>query len=631
MGQGQSGPGPPQSIEHLSARLTQTFATKCYTPLELYCFKEVFRTLADHESDLKYWSESTLCRFLELPDDLNVGPIIFQLVSYAGAFPFPSQAPAILTNDALLRGITVLTGRWGKVLRGGKGGGDGGRRAWRREIWRGCSVFDRGEGPHGVKDKSNIVTGKEQERKTSAQGFAIDKPGESEEDEEDEDDGLVYSAFELMDAADAFKVADQTNILHAMIPSDNFLRLLQLLLLAAPLTPQESLGVYGVMLDEKRLSRLRETANCMLASFGVEKNPGISYKTFEKVMSTTMPHVLDGLQPLFEHFLFPKDFDLAKRKQSSSSLPPVHVPPTPTKELPPLEPLLPSEGDILDYAVLNQLSSFLSGNTLFRRLQPLYSGNNGFSMGQFEKTVFNWRAPSILLVSGTILSSHTKDRRERDFLDTLPYKRFHSSTSKGEDDGEGTRVTYGAYVPTPWKQTPKSCFGDSKTILFQLSPTHDVFPASTLDTSYIYFNRPPSGHTGLGFGSPLPSPTLSRRHPTNTPTSLPLSPLSLHIDDGLEFGVFTHDSNGGGSFLPSSLPMRGGVDWQDRFQIDALEVWGCGGSEEAEEQRKRWAWEEREAEARRRINFGTGDLEADRELLRMAGLIGQGRSGGSMG
>jgi hypothetical protein len=78
--------------------------------------------------------------------------------------------------------------------------------------------------------------------------------------------------------------------------------------------------------------------------------------------------------------------------------------------------------------------------------------------------------------------------------------------------------------------------------------------------------------------------------------------------------------------------MRKNADWQDRFEIDAVEVWGCGGSEVAEEQRKAWAWEEKEAEARRRINLGTGDLEADRELLKMAGLIGGGGrdSGGSM-
>ncbi|KAK3079134.1 Restriction of telomere capping protein 5 [Coniosporium uncinatum] len=114
---------------------------------------------------------------------------------------------------------------------------------------------------------------------------------------------------------------------------------------------------------------------------------------------------------------------------------------------------------------------------------------------------------------------------------------------------------------------------------------------------------------------------------------VPLGPVSLHFDDALEFGVFTHERSGGGSFLtPEHLQSDTSAnDWQDRFEIDALEVWGCGGSEEAEEQRKAWQWEEREAEARRRINLGTGDIEADKELLRMAGIISGERSGGSMG
>ena len=61
-----------------------------------------------------------------------------------------------------------------------------------------------------------------------------------------------------------------------------------------------------------------------------------------------------------------------------------------------------------------------------------------------------------------------------------------------------------------------------------------------------------------------------------------------------------------------------------------MEVWGCGGDEEAQKQRAAWAWEEREAAARRNVNLGK-DIEADRALLEMAGLVGNhGASGGSM-
>ncbi|KAE9981391.1 hypothetical protein EG327_006244 [Venturia inaequalis] len=633
MGQASSHPGPPPTIEALSATLTQTFATKCYTPIELYCFKSVFRTLADDSDHLKYWSEATLCRFLELPDALLAGPIVFQLASYLGAFPFPSQAPAILTNDALLRALTVLTGRWVKCMKSGREGR--GKVVWRREIWRGCAVFDREAGSKEEKLEERSGNVEREAISVAPKGFAEDEPGEEDEGEEDDEDGLEYSAFELLDATEAFKHGEKAKTLHAMVPSDNFLRLLELLLLAAPITPQESLVTYAAMLDEKKLNRLRETANCMLASFGIEQHPGIRYRSFERVTSATMPYLFDSLQPIFEKFLFPV-VDLHQRKPSSTSIP-AELPP-PTKSIP--EPILDAEGDILDLSLLTQLSSFLGGNSLFRRLRPLYSGNtHGFSMGQFEKSVFNWRAPSILLVSGSLIPESPTSSHDRAYVETLPYKRFSSSipSSKDHQKGQNRRIVYGAYIPVPWKQSPKQNFGTNQTKLFQLSPMHDVFEASKMDESYVYFNKPPSTHTGLGFGSPLPSNTTGTasgrliRRGSQVSNLLPLGPISLHIDDALEFATFTHDSQGGGSFLPSQLPIRRGKDWQDRFSIEALEVWGCGGTEEAEEQRKAWAWEEREAESRRRINLGTGDVEADRELLKMAGLIGAGQSGGSMG
>src|SRR5258708_2583695 len=117
------------SLEALSYQLTESFATKCLTPLELYIFKTVFKAHATTSSGVTYWTQSTLTEFLGLPDHpgLPIAHVIFQLAGYIGAFPFPSQAPAILTNDALLRVVVVMTGRHTKVLRGD-------RRTWEREI-----------------------------------------------------------------------------------------------------------------------------------------------------------------------------------------------------------------------------------------------------------------------------------------------------------------------------------------------------------------------------------------------------------------------------------------------------------------------------------------------------------------
>ena len=540
--------------------------------------------------------------------------------SYLGAFPFPSQAPAILTYEALLKVVTILTERYGAVLKKRK------REIWLRELYRSLAVHDKGL-KQDVADKT-----KEKEKDVQGgsggggnQGFAIDAPEEGEEDE-DEDDELVLAALDSMDAVEVFKHGEHSDVHHSIIPTDNFLKLVELLLLIAPIDAQESLSTFAGELTKERIENLRQTASVILSSFDVSTTqPGITYRTFNTVVSACLPYLFNGLNPLFEHFLFAKDFDLAKRKPGSSSPTaekhPVIPPPKPV-----LEPVLRDPGEILNLTTLSQLSFFLKGNDLFRRLRPLYSGNtHGFSMGSFEKQAFNWRAPTILLVSGRLLPSEPSSTRERAFADSLPPKRYPSSS-----DAEDATITFGAYIPAQWKLTHKSCFGDSSTVLFQLSPTHDVFTASSYSNDYVYFNRPPTHPSGLGLGTPVPHQSASL-HSSSSSTVFRPSPVSLHLDDALEFGVFTHLAEGGGSFHPSKLPGRRGKNWQDRFEIDSLEVWGCGGDEVAEAQRKEWAFQEREAEARRRINLGTGDIDADRELLKMAGLIGQGQSGGSMG
>ncbi|KAF1990472.1 hypothetical protein K402DRAFT_348625 [Aulographum hederae CBS 113979] len=628
MGQGHSEP-ESVSIEQLSQRLTNTFATKCYTPLELYSFKSTFRSLADSESSLKYWSEATLCRFLELPDALAVGPVVFQMASYLGAFPFPSQAPAILTAEALLRVVTLLTERHRRVVKRG-------RREWRREVYRSLAVYDRA----AVKGGKSGVGEEEGKGGEGAAGFAVDQAKGDEDEEEEEDDELLLAAFESMDATEAFKHGEKSNVYHSIIPSDNFLKLLELLLVIAPLEPQDNISTFCADLSDERIEALRKTAGSVLASFSVEKHPGIPYRTFDTVISSSLPHLFDSLNPLFSHFLFAKDLDLSKRKGSQPNNLPA-LPPTPSKPPPAPSPILAKEGEILTLPLLSQISFFIPPNSIFRRLQPLYSGGTqGFSMGQFEKSVLKWRAPSILLVKGSLLPSNPTDPRGRTFTDSLPPKRLPNSCKAVE----GQTVTCGAYIPLPWKTTPRECFGNTETLLFQLAPQHAIFKASSLVSDYVYLNKSPNAFPGVGFGSPCPQAKGAANSHMSSRLGLthhiPLGPISLHLDDALEFGVFTHIGSSGGSFLTpphlvSSKTIGGssvGVnDWQDRFEIDALEVWGCGGDEEAEEQRKAWAWEEREAEARRRVNLGTGDVEMDRELLRMAGVIGGERSGGSMG
>jgi hypothetical protein len=544
------------------------------------------------------------------------------MASYLGAFPLPSQAPAILTHEALLKVVTIMTERFGVVLKKRS------RELWLRELYRSLAIYDKGirsELEDNEKKQANLKR-KEAATTSSNLGFAIDMPDDGEDEEEQEDDELVLAALESMDATEVFKQGEQSNVHHSIIPTDNLLKLVELLLLIAPIDPQQSISSLAPELSSERVEELRQTANVILSSFGVEHHPGVTYRTFNTVLSLCLPYLFSGLHPLFEHFLFAKDFDLSKRKNGPTSptqeIKPVIPPPKPVTEP---EPILRDPGEILNPTVLNQLSFFIKGSQLFRRLRPLYSGNkHGFSMGSFEKQVFNWRAPTILLVKGRHLSEKASSTRERALEDMLPPKRLPNSMA---DTATNQTLIYGAYIPVQWKHTGKTCFGDADTKLFQLSPTHDVFAASKFSKDYIYFNKSPTNPPGLGTPIPFQSSAHSHTQQTFRP-----GPVSLHLDDALEFGIFTHLSEGGGSFHPSKLPCRKGKDWQDRFEIEELEVWGCGGDEVAEAQRKEWAWQEREAEARRRINLGTGDSELDRELLKMAGIIsGDSRSGGSMG
>ncbi|KAI9708809.1 MAG: Restriction of telomere capping protein 5 [Bogoriella megaspora] len=664
MGQASSALGShePPSVDQLNRDLTEAFATKCYSSLELYHFKEVFKNLAESESGLKYWSEATLCRFLELPDVLGVGPIINQMATYLGAFPFPSQAPAILTLEALLKVVTLLTGRYNKVLKRGKG-------QWMRVIYQSLAVYDRksiAERP----DLGEIEKEVKNETPVGVSGFAVDQ-ATGEDDEIEDDDDLTLAALDSLDAISVFQQAERSNILRSIIPSDNFLKLLELLLLVAPLDAQQNVSSYASQLTDERIAAIRETAHNILSSFGVDKGPGVSYKTFKKVIDGTLPYVFDGLSPLFEHFLFAKDIDFSRRTSTISSLQSPQTPKSPASpEAAPARPpkpvpVLPKESEILTVPLVSHLSFFLrpNGDSLFHRLRPLYSGaEQGFSMGSFEKSVFNWQSPTILLVAGTRLPPNPTGSRERAFVDSLPHSRLPSSDAstpmspaasthpppQSSNSSATPRLVFGAYIPVPWQHTHKHDFGTSDTLLFQLGPTHDVFRASSLATDYIYFSKPPSHPAaGLGFGSAAPgsasqqatsataslsSPTsASHRHSSSVGSSGGIftpGSVSLHLDDALEFGVFTHLASGGGSMHPSELRK---ADWQDRFEIEAVEVWGVGGDEEVERQRKAWEWEEREAARRREINIGKGDVDADRELLKMAGLISGERSGGSMG
>ncbi|KAH7273356.1 hypothetical protein MRS44_001749 [Fusarium solani] len=606
MGQNLSDEQPQRrSHEELTHELAERFRSKCFTSLEFYSLKDVFKSLADQQDSIRYMKEDTIARYLEIPDILGASPVIFQIVSYLGAFPFLQDAPVVLELPRMIMVIVIMTERYRTVL--ARGSSDR-----TKLLFRSLAVFDRKPSESDALPEAAQLdepNGKDEKAQGNSHvaGFAVDQAGDEVDDDDDEDDDLVLTAFELLDVKEAVDQGHAPKFHSATIPTDNFRKLLMLLLLAAPLDPQESLSLYSPHVVGEQLEGLRATAECILASFvNAETSPGIKYSHFKSIIPVICPNLFRGFNGLFEHFLFSKNLDFSKHQND-----------TPITKV--AQPLLTDSGEILNHNTLCQISLFLPGSDLFRRVRLLYSGNDaGFSMGSFQTKVFNWQAPTLLLVSGTRLSDIPEGGQEAAFAASLPTKRFpHGSKSD--------QLTFGVYVREPWKHTHRECFGDSDTVLFQLEPIHDVFPASTINKDYVTFTKAPAHHPMLSFGCPHPHPSQAHRKAD----MLHLGPVSLTLDDSFEFAVFNHDfTSRGGAFRSSSVRK---FDFQERFQIESLEVWGCGGDAEARAQAERWAWEEREAEARRKINLGTGDIDADRALLEMAGLIGGARSGGSMG
>lgn len=637
MGQAQSTEPPREiPIEQLSHELALRFASKCYSHLEVTHYKENFKSLADHVDDVEFWKEDTLCRFLSLPESLRAGPVLYQICTYLGAFPFPSLAPCILTREAMLKVVTIMTGRYKKVLRRGN-------RDKIKLLFRSMAVFDRRASVVSPSEKPSMKDIIDEQKPASMleedallehssshpSCFAIDQAVNDDEDEDDDD--LALAALDALDAIEVFKHDQKIDrkMNHALIPMDNLKKLIMLLLLFGGIEPQTPLAAYGDDLRKSKVKDLEDAASAIIAAFDPDpEHCGVHYANFVNVLSTTIPDIFDTLSNLFEHFLFSKSIDLSKHKGEVPSLAAL-LKPAPIYRAPDDD-----TSTIFTAIVLSQIATSLrlgpTGTTptnIFAsnaRFNQIYStARHGTSLSSFGREVLSWPSSTLLLISGTTSG------------DSL------------------TSLLLVAYLPTPWKDSTNSYSAPTSSVdptgsqpsILQLAPRHAFFPVNTYahsaTTPPLYF----STKTGIALGCVIPS--QSRTGPAIPPIAS--GPVSLLIDSDISTATFVHDSDAGaGAFvldphLANAQSRRTESSTAQppkvQFDIDALEVWGISypnpgdGDDELTKQKKRLAWEEAEAARRRGIGFG-GDKDGARALLEMAGLVGdkagQGRSGGSV-
>jgi len=280
---------------------------------------------------------------------------------------------------------------------------------------------------------------------------------------------------------------------------------------------------------------------------------------------------------------------------------------------------------MLSFMINNLTTSIeLGQNNMVR----LFSGSeSGFSIRSIEQNIFKWRAPTIFFVSGKRLKSKTiaKNKRYHTFIEEYPRYFTSSETPLCEWQHSKDKIVYAVLVTEPWKNSNKRNFGDENSIIFSIQPRFDFYKSRHSDVlkgKLVYFNN--TGF-GIGFGNdqPMNKHNVRKYVPGN---------VSLTIEPNLEFAVFRHltaaSSNNNTYFQTSKQEQIQSENFEDRFMITDVEVWGVGSTKQLEEQRKQWEWENKQAEARRSVNMR--NISEDRAFLEMVGLVGNNQSGGSV-
>ena len=183
---------------------------------------------------------------------------------------------------------------------------------------------------------------------------------------------------------------------------------------------------------------------------------------------------------------------------------------------------------------LSQIACFLPEFTPLKTLQPVYSKSSvsGGSMQDLLKAVKTHKGLSILLISGSPVSGTFSD----------------STASFTTVPNAPSLFLFGAYVSTPWTMERGTNCGDEESLLFQLSPIHEVFHANNGREGYVHIAQDGAVIFGDNQGA------------------------SLTIDLTLQEVVFAHSAEIAGSFQ-GSTGVRSGKDWGETFRVDEVEVW----------------------------------------------------------
>ena len=205
----------------------------------------------------------------------------------------------VLTFEALVKVVALMTGRHEKVLRKGRERSKKGGIDWVKIVWRSFAVWEREVGV--VMEKPN--------REQSGSGGQTNTHLHEEEalftigddDDDDDDESLTLAALDALDVLEAFDLPEKQEeekeqpkriqIQSARIPIDNMRVIIMLLLLVAPLEPTQPIAVFVERFTADGLVSLKATAENVLrglASMSEDEKKGFGWRVFKAAMKRSM-------------------------------------------------------------------------------------------------------------------------------------------------------------------------------------------------------------------------------------------------------------------------------------------------------------------------------------------------------
>ncbi|KAI5968795.1 RTC5 [Candida margitis] len=366
-------------------------------------------------------------------------------------------------------------------------------------------------------------------------------------------------------------------------------------------------------------------------NFSVSKLVGetISFNEFAQGVAEMLPTFYqNGLKRLGAEIFTLKATENGETHSEQLPPPPSSPSPSPLKK----HSFTFTPTKLVSIATLSYITSVLKGvgsnlDLTTENVVKLYAGSeSGFSIRSLETKIFKWQAPTLLIVSGKRVKQKTVDtnRRYQKFDEIYPKYFLKQESHLQPWQHENDRLTYCVVVREPWQSSNKKNFGDESTTIISVHPRADCYKSihsEVMKGKSIYFNNQ---GMGLGFGNlqPLNKNGKQKYYPGD---------VSLTIEANLEFAVFRHlalsKNNATNFFKPSIQSDLATENFEDRFTITDLEVWGIGSMKELDEQRQQWEWEEKQANARQSVNVRS--MGEERAFLEMAGLVGNHGSFGS--